>query len=164
MYFWSDDPLRVRGGQANDTDVRIDAVDVQRGDPPAATAATAIQPPSSASHVTRVEIHPRGDDGVPIAVALGGQPAAAVARVDGADGSSVCALTDGNYPILSGTYDGFERVLMNDTRGAQRGRLARIRSGFRWRHAVDGGTWHCAIKRRFPGSRIRIDRPRPSIV
>jgi hypothetical protein len=116
MYLWSDDPLRVRGGQANDTDVRVDAVDVQQGDPAAAAAGTVVQSTPSASHVTRVEVHPRGDDRIPIAVALGGQPAAAVARVDGPEGSSVCALTVGNYPILSGSYDGVERVLMDDAR------------------------------------------------
>jgi hypothetical protein len=115
LYLWSDDPLRVRVAQANEGDVRVESAELAADDTSAVEAARALT--SALSHrVFRVRIFPREDDRIPIPVALGGQPAAAVARLEGGAKSALCALTLGNYPILAGSYDGFERVLMDNAR------------------------------------------------
>lgn len=116
LYLWSDDPLRVRAGQANDGDFPIGVDGIESADRPAVMADAGIQSPASSRHLTRVRVQSAGDPHIPLAIALGGRPVAALARVDGADRADMCALTIGTYPILAGSYDGYERVLMDDSR------------------------------------------------
>jgi len=116
MYLWSDEPLRIRAAQVNDGEISSRVEDVPPGDADLKTAAEGIAGLTSSMRVTRVVLQPGADDRTPIALALGGQPSAAVARIEGDMKTEMCALSLGNYPILGGSYDGFERVLMDDAR------------------------------------------------
>src|SRR5262249_27108990 len=83
MYFWSDEPLRIRAAQANDGDISARAEEVPPTDPSVTSAARGLASATSSSRVTRLVLHSSADDRTPITLALGGRPSAAVARIEG---------------------------------------------------------------------------------
>ena len=104
----SDVPLRVRAGQFSR---RPASLRVEPASPPPAMT-------NHASVWTRVEVEPApvNEDDV-IDIVLGAPPRVALASLDReAATANVCATTLGNFPVLAGTLDGFERVMADGSR------------------------------------------------
>ena len=125
----SDVPLRVRSGQFSR---RPASLHVAPASPPATMT-------SQAPIWTRVDVEPASanDDDV-IDVVLGVSPRVALASIDrDATAANVCAATLGNFPVLAGTLDGFERVMADGSReeifgDGWHGVEEDERGGFRW--------------------------------
>jgi hypothetical protein len=109
----SDGALRVRAGQFTRR--------------PAAFQVAAAPPPDKSDRPgagnppaiwTRVDIQPgAANERDVVDLVFGAQPRVALASLDrDATGASICAITLGNFPILSGTLDGAERVMADGSR------------------------------------------------
>ncbi|HEY7288466.1 MAG TPA: DUF2723 domain-containing protein [Vicinamibacterales bacterium] len=131
----SDEPLRPRPSSFD------------RGAAPVAVHSEGAAPSGldgQAAHWTRIDVGPApaGDEAL-VALVLGGQPRIASGTLDGsAPEASVCAGSLGNFDVLAGAIDGFERLLADGSRdelfaGGWHSEEQDSEGAFRWMAASD---------------------------